>query len=310
MRNGHASPSVDVNAATQQVRIGASEPGGGVVGVPDAETQRLVDSHFERASTFWTDVYEGEDVIALICQRRRDIALGWIDELALPARGRVLEVGCGAGLMAAELANRGFDVDATDTVADMIELTRHRAAQANVSGRVRTTLGDVHALEFEDQTFDAVVALGVLPWLHSPQTAMHELARVLKPGAHLVLSANNAHRLAYLIDPKYNRALSPVRQRVKLLLGRLGLPRGRSSAPSRAHSHRELGALLSVANMEMVKESTLGFGPFTLFGRGFLPARLGRRLHQWLQRCADRGLPGLGSLGAQYLVLARKAPDG
>jgi 2-polyprenyl-3-methyl-5-hydroxy-6-metoxy-1,4-benzoquinol methylase len=93
--------------------------------------------------------------------------------------------------MAAELAKRGFDVDATDAVADMIELTRRHAAQANVSERVRTSLSDVQALEFEDQTFDVAVALGVLPWLHSPQIAVHELARVLKPGAHLVLSANN-----------------------------------------------------------------------------------------------------------------------
>ena len=284
--------------------------GGRAIDVPEAETQRLVDSHFERASAFWTDVYERDDVIALICQRRRNIALRWIDELALPVCGRVLEVGCGAGLMATELAKRGFDVDATDTVADMIGLTRRHGAQANVSARLRTSLNDVHALEFESQTFDAAVALGVIPWLHSPQTAVHELARVLKPGAYLIVSTNNAARLAYFIDPKYNRALSPVRHAVKLLLGRLGLRRGRSSAPSRSHSRREVGALLSAANLEIVEESTLGFGPFTLFGHSLLPTRLGRRLHQLLQLCADRGVHGIRSLGAQYLVLARKPADG
>ena len=301
-----------------------SEAGGRAVSAPDAETQRLVNSHFERASGFWSDVYQREDVIALICQRRRDIALGWIDELALPMRARVLEVGCGAGLMAGGLAKRGFDVDATDTVADMIELTRRHAAQANVSERVRTRLADVHALEFEDQTFDAAVVLGVLPWLHSPQIAMHELARVLRPGAHVVLSANNVDRLTYLIDPRYSRPLSPVRRAVKVLLGRMGLLRARSSATARsasrpgddsaavarAQTRREVGALLSAANLEMVKGVTLGFGPFTLFGHGFLPARVERRLHQWLQLCADAGLPGIRSAGGQYLVLARKAPNG
>ena len=289
----------------------------------DAETQRLVNSQFERASGFWTDVYESEDVLALICQRRRDIALEWIDELELPVRGRVLEVGCGAGLTAAELAKRGFDVDATDTVADMIELTRRHGAQVNVSARLRTRLSDVHALEFEDQTFDAAVALGVLPWLHSPQAALHELARVLTPGAHLVVSANNADRLTYLLDPKYRSALSPIKKAVKLIVGRLGPRRGRSSgrsrsqsrrevggrAGARAQSRREVGALLSEANLEMVKESTLGFGPFTFFGHSLLPDRHGRRLHHWLQRCADAGFPGIRSRGGQYLVLARKAAD-
>jgi ubiquinone/menaquinone biosynthesis C-methylase UbiE len=281
----------------------------------NAQTQRLVNSHFERASAFWTDVYEREDVIALICQRRRDIALGWIDELELPVHGRVLDVGCGAGVTSVELAKRGFDVDATDTVADMIELTRRHAAQANLSARLRTTLSDVHALEFEDQTFDAVVALGVLPWLHSPQTAMHELSRVLKPGAHLVVSANNVDRLPYLIDPKYNRALSPVRKAVKLLLGRVGLRRAREGDREGGRARdpvvhmvtpKAFDCMLGAAGLSAVRGQTFGFGPFTFLGRHVLPQRLGVELHRRLERRAERGGRILRQRGHQYIVLARK----
>jgi 2-polyprenyl-3-methyl-5-hydroxy-6-metoxy-1,4-benzoquinol methylase len=293
----------------------AREGGRASVSCTDTETQRLVNSHFERSSAFWTDVYEREDVIALICQRRRDIALGWIDGLKLPVHGRVLEVGCGAGLTSVELAKRGFDVDATDTVPDMIELTRRHATQANVSARLRTTFSDVHALQFEDQTFDAVVALGVLPWLHSPQTAMHELARVLRPRGHLVVSANNADRLPYLIDPKYNRALSPVRKAVKLLLGRVGLRRGRKGdrEGGRARSPvvhmvtpRVFDRMLGAAGLSVVRGETFGFGPFTFLGRQVLPQRLGVELHRRLERRAERGGRVLRQRGHQYIVLARK----
>jgi ubiquinone/menaquinone biosynthesis C-methylase UbiE len=286
----------------------------------NAEAQRLVDSHFERASAFWTDVYEREDVIALICQRRRDIALAWIDGLKLPVHGRVLEVGCGAGLTSVELAKRGFDVDATDTVPDMIELTRRHATQANVSARLRTTLSDVHALQFEDQTFDAVIALGVLPWLHSPQTAMHELARVLKPRAHLVVSANNADRLPYLIDPKYNRALSPVRKAVKRLLARVGLRRGRKGDREGGRARgpavhmvtpKVFDRMLGAAGLSVVRGQTFGFGPFTFLGREVVPQRLGVELHRGLERRAERGGQMLRQRGHQYIVLARKStgPD-
>jgi ubiquinone/menaquinone biosynthesis C-methylase UbiE len=287
--------------------VDRGERGGtGPVGVPaNAETQRRVNSHFERASAFWTDVYEREDVIALICQRRRDIALTWIDELQLPAHGRVLEVGCGAGLTSAELAKRGFDVDATDTVADMIELTRRHAAQANVSARLRTTLSDVHALEFEDQTFDAAVALGVLPWVHSPQLAMKELARVLKPGAHLVVSANNVDRLTYWIDPKYNRALSPVRKAVRLLLGPMR-PRRGSGPVVHMVTPKVFDRMLSAAGLSAVRRQTFGFGPFTFLGREVLPQRLGVELHRRLERRAERGGRILRQRGHQYIVLARK----
>jgi ubiquinone/menaquinone biosynthesis C-methylase UbiE len=260
----------------------------------NAETQRRVNAHFERASAFWTDVYERDDVIALICQRRRDIALRWIDELELPVHARVLEVGCGAGLTSAELAKRGFDVDATDTVADMIELTQRHAARANV-----------HALEFEDQTFDAVVALGVLPWVHSPHGAMQELARVLKPGAHLVVSANNADRLMYWIDPKYNRALSPVRKAMKLLLGPVG-PRRGSGPVVHLVTPKVFDRMLSVAGFSAVRRQTFGFGPFTFLGREVLPQRLGVELHRRLERRAERGGRILRQRGHQYVVLARK----
>jgi hypothetical protein len=56
----------------------------------------------------------------------------------------------------------------------------------------------------------------------------------------------------------------------------------------------------------MEKGFTIGFGPFTLFGYRVLPGWLEPRLHQWFQRRADRGTPGIRSVGAQYLVLARK----
>jgi ubiquinone/menaquinone biosynthesis C-methylase UbiE len=286
--------------------MGEKQDGAGAVGVPaNAETQRRVNSHFERGAAFWTDVYEREDVIALICQRRRDIALEWIDELKLPGRGRVLEVGCGAGLTSAELAKRGFDVVATDTVADMIELTRRHAAQANVSARLRTALSDVQALEFDDQTFDAVVALGVLPWVHSPPTAVQELARVLKPGAHLVVSANNADRLMYWIDPKYNRVLSPVRKAMKLLVGPLG-PRRASGPVVHMVTPKVFDRMLSAAGLSAVRRQTFGFGPVTFLGREVLPQRLGVELHRRLECRAERGGRILRQRGHQYIVLARK----
>jgi ubiquinone/menaquinone biosynthesis C-methylase UbiE len=274
-----------------------------------AKTQRLVDAHFEAASDFWTEVYEREDVVALICQRRHDVALAWIDELRLPAQARILEVGCGSGLTAVELARKGFHVEATDTVPEMLELTRRRAEAAAVGRRLRTTLSDAHAIGFDTETFDAAIALGVIPWLHTPQIAAREIARVLKPGAHLIVTANNADRLTYLMDPKYNLALRPLRKAAKRLLSRVGIQFRGGGAPSRLHTVREFDTLLGVAGLQTVTGFTLGFGPFTFFGHRLLPTRLELKLHGWLQSAADRGIPGVRSRGAQYLVLARKLAD-
>jgi ubiquinone/menaquinone biosynthesis C-methylase UbiE len=245
-------------------------------------------------------------VYAVIHQRRRATALSWIEELELPPGSRILEVGCGAGFTAVELARNGFEVDATDSVAAMVELTRQRAESAGVSARLRTALSDVHALDFEEGTVDAVVALGVVPWLHSPRKGVQEMARVLKPGGHLIANADNAARLTDLVDPKYNPALRGLREAVKRLLVRAGVRRTGTGAPSHKHSLSGFEDLLSAVGLEKVKGSMIGFGPFTFGGLRLLPNRLQLKLHQLLQSRADRGFPGLRSTGAQYLVLARK----
>lgn len=296
-------------ADSDAVRTPTSQSDDRTVGSPHAQTQRLIDAHFESVSAYWTEIYEGDDVVAIICQHRRDLALAWIDELELPSESRILEVGCGAGLLAVELARKDFQVDATDTVAEMIDLTRQHAEQANVSPRVRPLISDVHALDFPDNTFDVVIALGVIPWLHSPEAAVHEITRVLKPGAHLVVTANNASRLIYLFDPIYNPALRPLKHALRRILDRLGIRGSRRDLPWRLHSCREFDALLSAASLQKVKGLTLGFGPFTFFGRKVLPFRLERRVHHTLQLLAERDIPGIRSLGAQYLVVARKVAD-
>jgi ubiquinone/menaquinone biosynthesis C-methylase UbiE len=277
----------------------------------DTKIQELVDAHFEAASPFWASIYEGEDVYAIIHQRRRATALAWIEELQLPVGSRILEIGCGAGLTAVELARRGFEVDATDTVPEMIDLTRRHGERANARAQLRVALCDAHALHFEGEAFDAVVALGVIPWLHSPQTAVREIARVLKPCGHVIVNVDNAARLTDLVDPRYNPALMPVKEALKRVLRRLGIPLTRrlGGAPARRHSRTEFERLLSSAGLQTVKGSTFGFGPFTFLGYRLVPARLEPRLHHWLQLRADRGRPGIRAVGAQYLVLARKVAN-
>jgi ubiquinone/menaquinone biosynthesis C-methylase UbiE len=288
---------------------GAKDTSGGPIGqgsTTEAESQRVIDSYFEKEAPFWKDIYEGNDVYAVIHQRRRATALTWMEQLELPAGSRILEVGCGAGLTAVQLARDGFEVDATDSVPAMVELTRQRADEAGVSARLRPSLRDVHALDFEDGTFDAVVALGVIPWLHSPGKGLQEMARILKPGGYVIVNADNAARLTDLMDPRYNPALTRIREAVKRLLVRAGVRQTRNSAPSYRHSRRGFEGLLYGAELQKVKGSMIGFGPFTFWGRRLLPNRLELKLHHLLQSRADRGVPGIRSAGAQYLVLARK----
>jgi SAM-dependent methyltransferase len=96
---------------------------------------------------------------------------------------RVLDVGCGAGAFAAELASRAGHVDAVDRSPAMIEQAT-RAAPANVT----CTLADVLTEPLPDAHYDAIVSVSALH--HMPlEQILPRLARALRPGGVLAAAA-------------------------------------------------------------------------------------------------------------------------
>ncbi len=127
--------------------------------------QRSVDEYFKGAVAQWCEIYELHTLYARIHQERLSIVLLMAESIALSAEARVLEVGCGAGLTTVALAERGFAVEAVDTVRDMLRSTKARAASAGVTHRVRAIQASVDHLPYSDNHFSLVLAIGVLPWL-------------------------------------------------------------------------------------------------------------------------------------------------
>ncbi len=242
----------------------------------------------------------------MIHQHRQALALDWIDGLGLPAGSQALEIGPGAGFMTTALAQREFVAAAADAAPRMLESARHRVSAAGMASRVRLLAADAHQLPFADGAFTLVVALGVVPWLRSAPRAVTEMTRVLQPGGYLVLNADNSDRLALRLDPRHNPRWAPARLYAKSLLHSSGMLRRREEeARVTAHRLADFDRILRVAGLELLRRSTFGFGPFTMFGVPMTSGRLSIKLNARLQRMADQGVPGVRSAGAQYLVLAR-----
>ena len=293
--------------AVQSSRAVVAAPAAGGGNPAAAARQRLVTARFQTRARYWEDIYDSEDVVSVIHQRRRALTLEWVTRLGLPDGARVLEVGAGAGLTSVTLAGRGYQVTAVDASGAMTETIRRRAAEAAVASRLQVSIGDAHLLPFGCRVFSLVVALGVIPWLHSPERAAREMARVLAPGGYLVVSADNRVRLTDLVDPLRSPVTGPLRRTAKSALAATGRwrPAG-NGALATFHRRGEFDHILAGAGLEPVAGATFGFGPFTLLGRRLLSAPVGVRVDASLQKLADRGVPGVRSAGAQYLVVARK----
>ena len=276
--------------------------------VPRFGQQEKVNAYFRSQSSFWKDIYTGSGVYAEIHRDRHAAALDWVDGLALAPGSKVLEIGCGAGLMSVALAKRGLYIHAIDSIMAMVDLARRHAEESGATDLLSLDTGDVCALAFEDGSFDLVIALGVVPWLECPELAIQEMARVTRPGGHVILTADNRMRLNNLLDPWLNPALSPLKRRVKAVLEWVGLrQQSLKDVGATSHSRRFIDKALVRVGLVKARDMTLGFGPFSLFRRTILPEPLGTALHHRLQRLADLHVPGLRSTGAHYLVLARKS---
>ncbi len=266
--------------------------------------QQQIDRHFDASARHWRDLYDSQSLEGMIHQGRRTLALRWIDELALSGRVRALEVGGGAGLLAIDLARRGYDVDCIDSSSAMVELARTDARSADVAGGLSIDVGDVHALDFDPSAFDLVVAMGVVPFLHAPEKALAEMARVAKPNGWVLLSSDNQFRLNKLLDPRF--IPFPGREGLKRLLTRIGV-KDPSELPTKRFPSKVARRMIEGAGLRVDRCVTIGFGPFTLLGKDLFTEPSAMRLNRWLQERADRGTVGLRSLGAQHIILAQKA---
>ena len=275
--------------------------------VPHLGEQEKVNAYFQSQSSFWKDLYARDGVFPEIIRDRQAAVLNWIDRLALAPGSRVLEVGCGAGFMAVALAQRGLRVHAIDPVEAMVELARRHAAEAGVAGPLSVAIGDVYTLAFEDGSFDLVIALGVIPWLERAEQAIQEMARVTRPGGHVILTTANRIGLVNLLDPLVNPVFAPLKRLVKAMLELVGIRRRSPGQPPVMifHSSRFIDEALAHAGFVKAESMTRGFG-FSLLRRRVLPISLGLAIHHRLQHLADRNVPAFRSAGMAYFVLARK----
>lgn len=110
-----------------------------------------------------------------------------VREAGILKEKHLLEIGCGMGYDSLEFLKRGVRVTATDLTSNAVELTRQHFQIEGVQAEdVRTA--NALDLPYDDNTFDAVWANGVLHATGHTERAIQEARRVLKPGSRAIIS--------------------------------------------------------------------------------------------------------------------------
>ena len=251
---------------------------------------------FDQVAQDYASWYSARSPGGFALRVRRQKAL----ELLGRARGKILDVGCGPGVMTHELLHRGWEFWGVDASPNMIEQCRKLFENRR---RAHFTVADAAHLPFATGFFDVVISMGVIDRLRSPEAAIREMARVLRKDGTLIVAFANllspyAAWKAFVYYPLIGR-LRPIYCR---LTGRARPPSLPSSLPKlyTVGSAKELVARYGAKVSQVAYyNSNLFLSPLDeLFPRWAL------RLTEGLESSPRRYLT---RLGAGFLLKAQKS---
>jgi 2-polyprenyl-3-methyl-5-hydroxy-6-metoxy-1,4-benzoquinol methylase len=107
-----------------------------------------------------------------------------IEAVANSGPGRVLDVGCGRGVLLEEFRRRGWEVQGT-------ELSEQAASYARQTLKIPVEIGSLETLRFPANHFDAVTLWHVLEHVGNPRSLLAEINRILKPDGVLLVAVPN-----------------------------------------------------------------------------------------------------------------------
>lgn len=121
----------------------------------------------------------------------------WIDNLAPVAEKKVLDVGCGGGILAEALAQRGAEVTGIDMGDAPLGVAKLHQLESGLSIDYQKSTAEDFAKDHEN-TYDIVTCLEMLEHVPDPSSVVRACAKMVKPGGHVFFSTINRNPKAFL----------------------------------------------------------------------------------------------------------------
>lgn len=113
-----------------------------------------------------------------------------VDALVPVAGERILEVGCGSGVLCRQVTPGvvpGGKMIGVDISPEFLRIAQRYAVNANLPETILWSAGQAEVLPFQDASFDGVFAARLLLHVQDPQAVLKELVRVVRPGGRVVV---------------------------------------------------------------------------------------------------------------------------
>lgn len=164
-------------------------------------------AHFDRIAQLWWDPHGKMGQLHAI----NGLRLRFITDRLIGTAPRVVDVGCGGGILAEALAKHGARVTGIDLSTLSLKVARQHAERGALAIDYREI--DVETLAREEAgTFDAVTCMEMLEHVPDPGSVVRACAVLLKPGGRLLLSTLNRTPAAFalaIVGAEYIARLLP-----------------------------------------------------------------------------------------------------
>lgn len=141
-------------------------------------------SYDKEGIMFWSRIAGVYDLIESVYNGKTNRKTTDYVASLMDANDSVLECACGTGMFSVKIAPKVNWLTATDFAEGMLKQTGKKCSKYQ---NVTVQKADITKLDFEDNSFDKVVAANVIHLLDDPGKAIDELKRVVKPGGTIII---------------------------------------------------------------------------------------------------------------------------
>ena len=154
--------------------------------------QSEIDKFSALAHRWWDPTSEFKPLHAI-----NPLRLGWIESITALAGKKVLDVGCGGGILAESLSKAGGVVTGIDLSAKALKVAELHQLESGTSVRYRPIAAEDLAKE-EPEQYDVVTCMEMLEHVPDPSSVVQACASLCKPGGNIFFSTLNRNPKSYL----------------------------------------------------------------------------------------------------------------
>ncbi len=147
--------------------------------------------------------FDIENYVKMFLNSRSEVLIDMIKNEKL---GKVLDVGCGSGIQMKLIAHKSQFIAGIDISNKMLKLAKNELKYLE-KNKWELKVADAHKIPYKNNTFNTIVALGLLDYVKSPQLVLNEFARVLKKRGILIVSAPKTPSLFSLLRTSFGNTI-------------------------------------------------------------------------------------------------------